>query len=102
MVCLGNICRSPLAEGIARDLISKRNLPWQVDSAGTIDWHQGNPPDSRSIACAKKHGIDIADQVSRKIRKRDLVDFDIILAMDAQNYRDVRDLDASLAQISFT
>jgi protein-tyrosine phosphatase len=98
MVCLGNICRSPLAEGIARHLISSRNLSWEVDSAGTIDWHQGNPPDRRSIESARRIGIDISNQRSRKINVQDLEDFDLILAMDAQNYQDVQKLNHHLAK----
>lgn len=98
MVCLGNICRSPLAEGIARHLISSRNLAWEVDSAGTIDWHQGNPPDTRSIESARRLGIDISNQRSRKINVQDLIDFDLILAMDAQNYQDVQKLHHHLAK----
>ncbi|NND32238.1 MAG: low molecular weight phosphotyrosine protein phosphatase [Saprospiraceae bacterium] len=98
MVCLGNICRSPLAEGIAKNLIAMRNLPWDVDSAGTIDWHEGNSPDARSIACARKFGIDISGQISRKIRKTDLIEYDIILAMDAQNFQDVQSMDGELAR----
>ena len=98
MVCLGNICRSPLAEGIAKQLISKRNLPWEVDSAGTINWHEGNPPDSRSIESARRQGIDISQQRSRKISERDLKEFDLILAMDAQNYQDIKKLNQDLTR----
>src|SRR5690625_63118 len=89
MICLGNLCRSPLAEGILKEKIKAANLPWEVDSAGTSGWHDGNPPDPRSIEIADKYGIDISDQVSRKIRSIDLDDFDRILVMDEQNLQDV-------------
>lgn len=83
MVCLGNICRSPLAEGI---LSSKLNHEFIVDSAGTGDWHAGEKPDKRSIEVAKKHGIDISYQRARQIKKSDLEEFDLIFAMDESNY----------------
>lgn len=90
MVCLGNICRSPLAEGILKEFIKKENLNWTVDSAGTGAWHVGNPPDKRSIEVAKKHGIDISNQRARKIRASDFEEFDIIFAMDISNYNDLQ------------
>lgn len=86
MVCLGNICRSPLAEGI---LQSKLSPNFKVDSAGTIAIHQGKLPDSRSIATAQEMGVDISMQRSRPITKADLDDFDLILCMDEENYSDV-------------
>lgn len=92
MVCLGNICRSPLAEGILKDKISRENLDWEVDSAGTSGWHNGEQPDKRSIDVAKKYGIDIAHQVSRKLRSIDYQEFDLIYAMDVQNYKDIAQL----------
>jgi protein-tyrosine phosphatase len=90
MVCLGNICRSPLAEGILKHYIKREKLDWFVDSAGTGAWHIGNPPDPRSIELAKKHGIDISDQRARKIRSTDFEEFDIIFAMDSSNYNDLQ------------
>lgn len=93
MVCLGNICRSPLAEGIARHLIAKRGLDWRVDSAGTIDWHQGSPPDKRSIKVGKGHQIDISGLRARKITSAELDQWDMIITMDAQNYQDVKRMD---------
>ncbi len=87
MVCLGNICRSPLAEGILRYKAAIRDLPWEIDSAGTISWHKGKPPDRRSIAVARSHGIDISELTARKIKRRDLTDFDRIVAMDHENYQ---------------
>ncbi len=90
MVCLGNICRSPLAEGILKHYIKREKLDWFVDSAGTGAWHIGNPPDPRSIEVAKKHGIDISDQRARKIRSSDFEEFDVIFAMDSSNYNDLQ------------
>ena len=89
MVCLGNICRSPLAEGILQHKANQLGLTWQIDSAGTLGWHAGELPDSRSIAIAKKHGIDITYQRSRQFSTYDIERFDIIYAMDASNYRDL-------------
>ncbi|MCB0689958.1 MAG: low molecular weight phosphotyrosine protein phosphatase [Saprospiraceae bacterium] len=93
MVCLGNICRSPLAEGIAQNLIHHKKLDWIVDSAGTTGWHEGSSPDKRSIAVAKDHDIDISGLRARQIRQAELPDWDLIVAMDAQNYQDIRRLD---------
>jgi protein-tyrosine phosphatase len=93
MVCLGNICRSPLAEGIARHLIEKQKLNWRVDSAGTIGWHTGSPPDKRSVAVAKERGIDISQLKARPITRAELSEWDLIVAMDAQNYQDIQRLD---------
>ena len=87
MVCLGNICRSPLAEGIL-----KSKLPsslFIIDSAGTGDWHVGKKPDERSITTAKKNGIDIASQRGRLFKKSDFVAFDYIFVMDNNNFNDV-------------
>lgn len=89
MVCLGNICRSPLAEGILRHKIEKEGLAWTIDSAGTAAYHIGNPPDPRSIAMAKQHQVDISRQRARQIKTTDLDDFDLILTMDHSNYRNV-------------
>ncbi len=83
MVCLGNICRSPLAHGI---LESKLPEGWIVDSAGTSSWHEGERPDTRSILEAKKNNINIDHQHSRSVRAQDFYDFDIIFAMDSSNY----------------
>ena len=92
MVCLGNICRSPLAEGILQHMISERSLPWQVDSAGTASYHVGNSPDARSIKTAKENGIDISTQRSRQLMVSDFGKFDLILAMDAENYNNIKRL----------
>lgn len=89
MVCLGNICRSPLAEGILRHKLSLMNILATVDSAGTGGYHIGNLPDKRSIAIAKDNGIDITDQRARKVRSIDFEEFDLIFAMDTYNYQDL-------------
>lgn len=86
MVCLGNICRSPLAEGIMR---SKLPENFTVDSAGTISMHEGEHPDKRAVKTAANHGIDISKQKSRPITKADLENFDKIFCMDLNNYKDV-------------
>jgi protein-tyrosine phosphatase len=82
MVCWGNICRSPTAEGILRSLADQRGIAVEVDSAGTSDEHRGNPPDRRAIAEAASRGVDISDQRSRQIRRSDFDDFDLILTAD--------------------
>lgn len=90
MVCLGNICRSPIAQGVLEKKISERNLShWFVDSAGTSGWHDGEKPDPRAIKTSYQYGVNISSQISRKITKKDLVVFDHILAMDTSNYNDI-------------
>src|SRR6187402_2355792 len=89
MVCLGNICRSPLAEGIMQHLVKQDGLNWEVDSAGTGNWHVGQGPDRRSTRTAKDNGIDISRQVCRVFRVSDFDEFDHILVMDKNNLRDV-------------
>lgn len=88
-VCLGNICRSPLAEGILAAKAKNAHLDWNVDSAGTSGWHDGEKADSRSIAIAKERGIDIEHQRSRKFLVEDFDRFDLILVMDSSNYQNV-------------
>lgn len=89
-VCLGNICRSPAAEGVFTDLVNKRGLTpkFIVDSAGTINYHQGNETDPRMRAAAKRRGIELTS-ISRPLRPSDFRDFDLILAMDNQNKADI-------------
>lgn len=89
MVCLGNICRSPLAEGILLHKVRQYGLDWVVDSAGTSGWHAGEQPDRRSMAIAKKYGIDISQQRGRKFDGYDFERFDLIYVMDKANYEDV-------------
>lgn len=86
MVCLGNICRSPLAEGILR---SKLDSQYHIDSAGTGNWHVGQCPDKRSVSVAKKYGIDISAQRARQFRTEDFDEFDLIYVMDESNFEDV-------------
>lgn len=91
-VCLGNICRSPLAEGIVRTRLEAAG--WggriRVDSAGTGDWHVGRAPDPRAIAVARRHGIDIAGLRARQLVERDFHDFDWLLCADRNNLAVVR------------
>ena len=87
MVCLGNICRSPLAEGILKSKVDRNTV--FVDSAGTGAWHSGELPDKRSIAVAKKYGIDLTDQRARLFLVEDFDKFDHIYVMDQSNYKNV-------------
>jgi len=87
MVCLGNICRSPLAEGILKNKAELLELNWEIDSAGTGAWHIGELPDRRSIEKARQYGIDITDQRARQLERKDLSYFDLILTMDESNYQ---------------
>tara|TARA_R110000796_G_scaffold252619_2_gene388766 strand:- start:14887 stop:15342 length:456 start_codon:yes stop_codon:yes gene_type:complete len=87
MVCLGNICRSPLAEGILKNKLN--NDLFFIDSAGTGGYHIGNKPDHRSIAVAKKYGIDISQQRCRKFKIEDFTIFDLIYVMDQNNFNNI-------------
>lgn len=91
-VCLGNICRSPLAEGIFRDEIEKRGWAqdYTIDSAGTGAWHAGNKPDPRSIAVAESHHVSLEGQSARQLTQADFFDFELILGMDENNVRDIK------------
>lgn len=89
MVCLGNICRSPLAQGIMESLVDKYKLGWTIDSAGTGNWHIGCSPDKRSVSIAAKLGIDISSQRCRQFRQSDFDEFDRIYVMDPMNLKDV-------------
>lgn len=92
MVCLGNICRSPTAEGVLRGLLQAQGLQEfiEVDSAGTADWHEGEPPDSRTISAAARRGYQLNALRSRPVVVRDFEVHDYILAMDGQNLRDLQ------------
>lgn len=94
MVCLGNICRSPTAEGIFQDRVQKSGLSdvIEVDSAGTSDWHLGKAPDVRSQRAALKRGYDLSDLAGRQVTVQDFDQFDYILAMDDSNLNDLRKL----------
>ena len=92
MVCLGNICRSPLADGILRKKIRESGLEIEVDSAGTSSYHIGDPPDSRMSETAKKFGISIEDLTARQFVVSDFDQFDLIYAMDTSNYTNILSL----------
>lgn len=92
-VCLGNICRSPAAEGIFRHKIRNSQLPVFVDSAGTGGWHVGEPPDGRMIAHAKERGYDLSDLEARVFEPKDFENFDLILTMDDSNFKNVSAMD---------
>lgn len=96
-ICLGNICRSPLAEGIFTSLVTQRNLThnFRIDSCGTGHWHVGNPPDPRSVLVAAKNNIDITHLRARQYHpKMDPESFDLLIPMDNANARDIIDLGA--------
>ena len=86
MVCLGNICRSPLAEGLLQSKLPNR---FKVDSAGTGDWHIGSPPDKRSVEIAKLNQLDISNQRGRQFKISDFGEYDYIYAMDSSNFKDI-------------
>jgi len=90
-VCLGNICRSPTAHGVFRDIASREapGLVTQVDSAGTADYHVGEPPDSRSCRVAAQRGYDLSDLRARQVEPEDFQRFDLLLAMDETNLADL-------------
>lgn len=90
-LCLGNICRSPLAEALLRRELEAAGVRATVDSAGTGDWHVGRPADPRSIAVARAHGLNLEGR-ARQLTTQDFEDFDVIVAMDAQNLSDARQL----------
>ncbi len=92
-VCLGNICRSPMAEGAMRDAAAKAGVAITTDSAGTGGWHAGDPPDPRAQAEAARNGADISDLRARQVRAQDFRQFDHIIAMDAENLADLRRVD---------
>ena len=92
MVCLGNICRSPMAEVILRMKADESQLKITIDSAGTGGWHAGEHPDKRAVQSARKFGVDISTLVARQFSKNDFDEFDRIYVMDNSNYYDVIDL----------
>lgn len=89
-VCLGNICRSPMAEGAFRELVRESGLSCHVDSAGTASFHLGSAPDPRAIAVAARHGIDISCQSARQIEREDFFRFTHIVALDRANLETIR------------
>ncbi len=88
MVCMGNICRSPTAHGVFRKIVEEEGLTEsiEVDSAGTHSYHIGNPPDSRALQTALRRGLDMSDLKARKAKERDFERFDLVLAMDRDNF----------------
>lgn len=92
MVCLGNICRSPLAEGIMQHLSDEQKLNWEIASAGTGNWHIGKAPDYRSIAAAKACGYDISKQRAQQFNHSMFFRYDLILVMDRNNLKDVQQM----------
>ncbi|HEV2816076.1 MAG TPA: low molecular weight protein-tyrosine-phosphatase [Allosphingosinicella sp.] len=101
-VCMGNICRSPLAEAAFRAEADRLGLDVEVDSAGTGGWHAGEPPDARAIAAARRHGSDVAHLRARKVTRADFDRFDHVVALDEENLADLRALRSpgSRAQVS--
>ena len=102
MVCLGNICRSPLAEGILKSKLSQNSFI--VDSAGTANYHIGNPPDSRSISIARKYGLDISNLKGRQFKASDFDEYDWIYVMDSSNFKNVTKLarnNDDIAKVNF-
>ncbi len=91
-VCMGNICRSPSAEGVFRRVLAERapNISIEIDSAGTHDYHVGHPPDRRAIEAARRRGIDLTTLRARQVTVEDFARFDLILAMDDENVEDLK------------
>ena len=90
-VCLGNICRSPMAEGVFSHIVSEAGHGdrFYIESAGTGPWHVGNAPDPRAVAAAAQRGIDLSGQRAREVRLQDFEEFDLILAMDSSNHENL-------------
>jgi protein-tyrosine phosphatase len=100
LVCLGNICRSPTAEGVLRGIAAREfaGLPLYVDSAGTADYHVGEPPDRRTIAAARRRGYDLASLRARRVARTDLDSFDYVLAMDRANLTALQSLGGGMTR----
>ena len=96
MVCLGNICRSPLAEGILQHKANEAGLRWEVDSAGTANYHVGEPPHRLSQKVARMNSVDISHQCCRQFIKEDMLRFDKIYAMDKDIYNDIKRISREL------
>lgn len=90
MVCLGNICRSPMAEGILQSKVNAAGLNWQVESAGTANYHIGETPHHFSQTVSKHHGVDISKHLGKQLSKEDFKVYDKIYVMDKENYRDAK------------
>ncbi|CAK39475.1 uncharacterized protein An07g05600 [Aspergillus niger] len=98
-VCLGNICRSPMAEGVFRNVAASHPLINEIDSAGTGAYHAGEDPDSRTMSTLRRHNIRNYNHAARKVTKQDFLDFDYLLAMDKYNLRDLLDVRAKVAEV---
>ena len=98
-VCLGNICCSPLAHAVLRHKLERAGLAVRVDSCGTSSYHAGEPSNPMSVRTAARHGIDMSDLRSRQLTRRDLQDFDLIVAMDASNRRGIERLGPSRGRV---
>lgn len=94
-VCLGNICRSPLAEAALRARAVAAGVAVTIDSAGTGDWHVGRPPDPRAVALARKYGLDVSGYRARQVTEEDFHNFDHVFALDPQNLKDLRRIEPS-------
>lgn len=94
-VCLGNICRSPIADGIARQIVEQNSWNVLVDSAGTGSWHIGETPCENSIRVSKNHGLDISGLRARQVQKSDFEKFELVVALDDNNWRDLKALGAT-------
>ena len=94
MVCLGNICRSPTAEGVLRSIAARefRGMSIEVDSAGTANYHVGEPPDRRTVAAARRRGYELESLRARQVRSSDFEEFDYVLAMDRANLAEIEQL----------
>lgn len=99
-VCLGNICRSPAADGIAKAVTRSRGLDWHIDSAGTGGWHAGDPPDGRMVEAAARRGIDLSPLRARQAAATDFTRFDHVFAMDRSNLADLSAIRPSNAPAS--
>ncbi len=91
-VCLGNICRSPIAQGVAQKYIKENNLDILIQSAGTGSWHVGENPCENSIKVCKQHNIDISKQVARQVKKEDFKKFDLVIGLDESNISNLKKL----------
>ena len=98
MVCLGNICRSPMADGMLRHIVSERGLEVEVDGCGTSAFHVGEAPDRRMQRTAKGHGVDLSFLRARQLQAEDLDHFDLVFAMDKSNYDNIHKLATSVNQ----
>ncbi len=98
-VCLGNICRSPLAEGIASDLNKKYDLNLTIESAGTGSWHVGEAPCENSIRVAKMNGIDISKQRARQVKSEDFSNFDMVIGLDSKNVANLKSMGCKDAKL---